>query len=290
VPCSGTTLVVTIDSDARPRTKQIRLRLLQLQSFIDRLDRAAARHGREAPHRIAVRRGERAAFFHLRRLVFVVTARSWRSAKARGDLELVAWENDVLRFIEVKTHTARAVAPAEAAANAEKRMLGKMAQYYLRQWSQRDVPIRFDTPSIYFEAGKSPRLSALSRRLRLGMKACAPISERRASIRKGRAPSWFQLEILVIDCLPAVIAHLASSFHSRSRPLDRIYPADSAAVGRSFLCWDPDASLAASQPGTSPSNPALATPFATVLWLCVHFIPGDSPGAITHAHQKHPMY
>ena len=137
-----------------PSLEKLRLRLLE--KFVAALDRAAVRRKREAPHLTTGRRGERAAFFYLRRLGYIVTARGWRSPRARGDLDLVAWENDVLCFIEVKTRTTRAIAPAEAAVDAEKkRMLRKMAHYYLRQLKQHDVPVRFDILSIYFEAGRS---------------------------------------------------------------------------------------------------------------------------------------
>ena len=137
-----------------PPLKQ--LRLYCFEQFLDILDRVAIQRRREAPHLVTGRRGERAAFFYVRRLGFIVVARGWRSARARGDLDLVAWENDVLCFIEVKTRTTRAVVPAEAAVDADKkRMLRKMAHYYLRQVPNRDVPIRFDILSIYFEAGKS---------------------------------------------------------------------------------------------------------------------------------------
>ncbi|MGH9586038.1 MAG: YraN family protein [Acidobacteriaceae bacterium] len=135
------------------------LRKLWLRCFecsIEWLDRLAARRATGEPTHLATgRRGERAAFFYLRRLGFVVTARQWRTMKARGDLDLIAWEKDVLCFVEVKTRTTRAVAPAEAAVDAEKkRVLRKMAHYYVRQLPQRDVPVRFDILSIYFEAGK----------------------------------------------------------------------------------------------------------------------------------------
>lgn len=133
-----------------------RIRLRWLEMFVDGLDRLGARRRSEAPHLATGRRGEQAAFFYLRRLGFVVTASGWRTGKARGDLDLVAWENDVLCFVEVKTRTTRAVAPAEAAVDADKkRMLRKMAHYYVRQLPARDVPVRFDILSIYFEAGKS---------------------------------------------------------------------------------------------------------------------------------------
>lgn len=127
------------------------------ESSIEWLDRVAARRvSGEAAHLATGRRGERAAFFYLRRLGFVITARQWKTMKTRGDLDLVAWEKDILCFVEVKTRTTRAVAPAEAAVDAEKkRILRKMAHYYLRQLPNRDVPVRFDILSVYFEAGKS---------------------------------------------------------------------------------------------------------------------------------------
>ena len=138
-------------------TRMVHLRLYWFEKLIDFLDRTAVRRGNQAPHLVTGRRGERAAFFYLRRLGFVVVARGWRSSRARGDLDLVAWEKGVLCFIEVKTRTTRAVAPAEAAVDGDKkRMLRKMAHYYLRHLPNGDVPIRFDILSIYFEAGKSP--------------------------------------------------------------------------------------------------------------------------------------
>jgi putative endonuclease len=136
------------------RFEHLRLRILE--RFLERLDRAARRRTREAPHLATGRRGERAAYFYLRQRNFIVTARGWRTSRARGDLDIIAWENDTLCFIEVKTRTTRAIAPAEAAVDADKRrMLRKMAHYYLRQLPTRDIPIRFDILSIYFEAGKS---------------------------------------------------------------------------------------------------------------------------------------
>lgn len=132
-----------------------KIRLRCFEGFIEWLDRAAARRSSEAAHLSTGRRGERAAFFYLRRLGFVIAAQRWGTAKARGDLDLVAWEDDVLCFVEVKTRTTRAVAPAEAAVDAEKkRMLRKMAHYYVRQLPRRDVSVRFDILSVYLEAGK----------------------------------------------------------------------------------------------------------------------------------------
>jgi putative endonuclease len=139
-------------------------RMLFLSLFersIELYDRLAARRGRDdsrSPQHLKTgRRGEMAAFFYLRRKGFVVTARGWRSQVARGDIDLVAWEGDTICFVEVKTRTTRAVAPAEVAVDEDKqRILRRMARHYLRQLPEENVPVRFDILSIYFEANKNP--------------------------------------------------------------------------------------------------------------------------------------
>src|SRR6478672_6079859 len=65
--------------------------------------------------------GEDAAYFYLRRLGYVMVARNWRIAQCKGELDLVAWDGDVLCFVEVKTRTSHEVKPAEAAVDERKR-------------------------------------------------------------------------------------------------------------------------------------------------------------------------
>jgi putative endonuclease len=134
------------------------------ESVTNGCDRAAARRKTQAPdlktdapHLATGRRGERAAFFYLRREGFIVTARGWRSGIARGDLDLVAREDDTICFVEVKTRTTRAVATAEASVDEQKRRtLRRLAWHYLRQVSDEGAPSRFDILSIYLEEGMSP--------------------------------------------------------------------------------------------------------------------------------------
>ncbi len=133
-------------------------RLGLMESALDALHRAAMpRRSAPAPHLATGLRGERAAYFWLRRHGYIVVARGWRSARAPGDLDLIAWQDQTLCFIEVKTRTSRAVASAEAAVDRDKRRaLRRLARHYLRQLPRRDAPTRFDILSIYCEAGKSP--------------------------------------------------------------------------------------------------------------------------------------
>jgi putative endonuclease len=129
-----------------------------MESAVEALHRYGARRQPERPrHLVTGTRGERAAFFWLQRQGYTIVARGWRSSRARGDLDLIAWEADTLCFIEVKTRTTRAVAPAYLAVDEDKRrILRRLARHYMRQLPNRDVQARFDVLSIYFESGKPP--------------------------------------------------------------------------------------------------------------------------------------
>jgi putative endonuclease len=123
------------------------------------LDQQAARSTRSpnhAAHLMTGMRGEDAAYFHLRRLGYTIVARRWRSAKLRGDIDLIGWDSDWLCFVEVKTRSSRSFQPAEVAVDLEKQtMLKRMAQEYVRHLENPDqIPIRFDAVSVYFPGGK----------------------------------------------------------------------------------------------------------------------------------------
>lgn len=107
-------------------------------------------------------RGEVAAYFHLRRLGCTVVARQWRSAKLRGDLDLVAWDGNTLCFVEVKTRGKRDAFAAEVAVDKEKRvMLRRMARAYLRQLENaQQIAVRFDILTVYF-VGEKPEFQVL---------------------------------------------------------------------------------------------------------------------------------
>lgn len=113
-----------------------------------------------APHLETGRRGEEEAYFHLRRLGYVMVARNYRSPRRHGELDLVGWDGDVLCFVEVKTRTTRAVMPAEAAVDAEKqRDLALVAREYLRRVAGSPA-WRFDVVSVYLEeAGGAPQIT-----------------------------------------------------------------------------------------------------------------------------------
>lgn len=108
---------------------------------------------RQAQHLVTGRRGEEEAYFYLRSLGYVMVARNFRSARRRGGIDLIGWEDDILCFIEVKTRSSHAVAPAEAAVDqAKQKELVAVAREYLRRVPGRPAT-RFDILSIYLEKG-----------------------------------------------------------------------------------------------------------------------------------------
>ena len=77
-------------------------------------------------------RGEEDAYFHLRTLGYAIVARNFRTPRCRGEIDLIAWDADVLCFIEVKTRTSQQVKPPEAAVDRHKRReVAEVARVYL---------------------------------------------------------------------------------------------------------------------------------------------------------------
>jgi putative endonuclease len=72
-----------------------------------------------------------------------------------GDLDLIAWQGQLLCFIEVKARTARDLTPAETAVDGHKRrVLRRLAHRYVRQLpGQRAPQTRFDVISTYLIPG-----------------------------------------------------------------------------------------------------------------------------------------
>jgi len=130
------------------------------------LDWLAGRRGRQsslAPHLRTGEGGEEAAFFYLRRNGFTVVARRWNDGPLPGDLDLIAWQEDVLCFIEVKTRTSTEVATASSSVDRNKRRtLRRLARQYLRQLPDDSATpdTRFDIVTVYELPGK-PRETRL---------------------------------------------------------------------------------------------------------------------------------
>jgi putative endonuclease len=108
-----------------------------------------------AAHYRTGRRGELAAYFHLRRLGYTMVARNFRSPRCRGEIDLIGWEDDILCFVEVKTRTTRDVKPGEAAVDRHKRrQIAAVAREYLRRFPL-SCQWRFDVVSVYYSESKA---------------------------------------------------------------------------------------------------------------------------------------
>ena len=127
---------------------------------LDRAAKLALRPPAGAPHLATGRRGEEEAYFHLRRVGYVMVARNYRSPRHHGEVDLIGWDGDVLCFVEVKTRTSRQVMPAEAAVDAEKqRDLRLVVREYLRRVAGSPA-VRFDVVSVYLEeAAGAPEIN-----------------------------------------------------------------------------------------------------------------------------------
>jgi putative endonuclease len=137
-----------------------RLAGLPTQALLRLLDWLAERTlppQRMANHLRTGRRGEEAAYFHLRKLGYTMVTRNFRSPRCRGEIDLIGWEDDVLCFIEVKTRTTRDVKPGEAAVDQHKRrLIAAVAREYLRRFPP-SCQWRFDVVSVYYDQSQASR-------------------------------------------------------------------------------------------------------------------------------------
>jgi len=130
------------------------------RSILETLDWFASRTLPDDPRPVHQRvgtRGEESAYFYLRSLGYVIVARNFRSPRCRGEIDLIAWENDVLCFIEVKTRTTHDVKPGAAAVDRHKRReIAEVAREYLRR-SSPSCQWRFDIVSVYYPHPKASK-------------------------------------------------------------------------------------------------------------------------------------
>jgi len=135
-----------------------RLTRLALRAM-DKAAKLALRPPEQPQHLQTGRRGEELAYFHLRRMGYVIVARNYRSRRRPSEIDLVGWNGEVLCFIEVKTRTTREVKPAEAAVDLAKQGdLRGMAREYMRRLAG-NPPHRFDILSICIIDGTDPEFT-----------------------------------------------------------------------------------------------------------------------------------
>ncbi len=119
--------------------------LAPLYRLADRLRRRHAEGSSANTGRV----GEDLAHRWLRNRKFTVVARNWRPPQGGGEIDIVAWEQDVLVFVEVKTLSSSAWSAPERAISADKlRALRRTARDYTRRCGADPDRVRFDVLAI----------------------------------------------------------------------------------------------------------------------------------------------
>jgi putative endonuclease len=147
------------------------LRDLRVSAFrlaiegLNRVSRIGGRARELPPHLVIGLEGEKEAYFYLLRQGYLVVATRWSAGNLPGDIDIVAWNRDLLCMIEVKTRSAHDMTAAEVAVDNHKRsILRRLARRYLHQLPQSNqaqpaLPqVRFDVISVYLLPGKKAEI------------------------------------------------------------------------------------------------------------------------------------
>ncbi len=93
--------------------------------------------------------GEDQAHRYLRSRGFIVVARNWRPPQGGGEIDIVAWDREVLVFIEVKTRLSTQSAPERAVDEDKMTALRRAARDYIRRAGAEQSKHRFDLVTIF---------------------------------------------------------------------------------------------------------------------------------------------
>lgn len=95
------------------------------------------------------RYGEDQAHRWLRARGFRIVARNWRPPQGGGEIDIIAWENDWLVFVEVKTRATGQWAAPERDVDHEKiHALRRAARDYIRRTHSDESRVRFDAVAV----------------------------------------------------------------------------------------------------------------------------------------------
>ncbi len=122
-----------------------------LSAFYRAADRLRHRRRQQIwePDRATGRLGEDLAHRHLRRRGYVIVARNYRARSGVAELDLIAWEGDVLVFVEVKTRsTGEFGAPERAIDPVKRQHLFRAASEYCRRAQVSWEQVRFDAVTV----------------------------------------------------------------------------------------------------------------------------------------------
>ena len=92
-------------------------------------------------------RGEMAAIRYLERVGYRVIERNWSCPF--GEADIIALDDETLVFIEVKTRTGISKGfPSEAVDARKRSRYEKIAAWYLKDYAEVDIPVRFDVIAL----------------------------------------------------------------------------------------------------------------------------------------------
>jgi putative endonuclease len=113
--------------------------------------RHVKRRKKWTPTQALGRRGEDLAHRYLRSHGYIVVARNYRLASGDAEADIIAWEQDRLAFVEVKSRESADFGPPERAIGEEKRShLLRIARQYTRRSNTPWERIRFDVVTVVF--------------------------------------------------------------------------------------------------------------------------------------------
>ena len=100
--------------------------------------------------------GESLAAAHLKARGYKILEQNYRAL--RGEIDLIAQDNDFIVFVEVKTRRSlKFGVPQGAVTRQKQQQISKVASAYLQATDRFDTPCRFDVIAIHL----SPRLALL---------------------------------------------------------------------------------------------------------------------------------
>lgn len=88
--------------------------------------------------------------------------RNYRGPKG-GEIDIVARDQDVLSFVEVKTRTSRAYGrPFEAVTLSKQELIERGANAWLKLLGTREIPWRFDVVEVILSEGERPNIHVIN--------------------------------------------------------------------------------------------------------------------------------
>ena len=114
----------------------------------------------EAPHLLLGKLGEKAALNHLKYEGYRIRALNYRTK--RGEIDIIAQDNNVIAFVEVRTLSSEDHGDALSTITHGKRSrLTRAANHYIEKYKLREMEWRFDFISVKIGSDKIPRLKLI---------------------------------------------------------------------------------------------------------------------------------